>query len=545
MLTSAFPHVPFSQSLPTGVLVSIDASRLSALLQSYPDRQLVRHIIEGFSSGFSIGVEGEVGPGTTQNNYSALQRYQEVSKAIKKELLAGTISGPYHKPPFSEFHCSPVTAADKPDGSARLILDMSSPRGDALNERIDKEQFTCHYSLFDNAVNMIRRVGPRAVLAKLDVKNAFRLCPVKPCEWHLLGFKWDGAFYFYVALPYGSRSSPAIFNDFANLLCWLFQYVCQIVWVDHYLDDYLFAEQSVQACEEALQAAQGLCAYLNIPLATEKVVGPTTCLTYLGIEIDTVDFTLRLPHDKYHKLLTMLEGWGARTVCTKRELLSLIGVLSFACKVIKPGRTFLRRLIDLSTTGSHLSSRVSLDSEARLDIQWWQKFLPQWNGRERIHPASVCSATWGLYTDASSVGMGGVYYNRWFSCEWPVEMVGKHINVLELFAIAAAIFVWGDKWGEQDVVIYTDNKPITDIWCTGSTKNRDMMCILRHLFYFLVQRNINVRLEHVYGYTNKRADHLSRLQVTKFKDITANAREDPDAIPDIVWRILQGYEMAF
>ena len=53
---------------------------------------------------------------------------------------------------------------------------------------------------------------------------------------------------------------------------------------------------------------------------------------------------------------------------TKRELLSLIGSLSFACKVVKPGRMFLRRLIDLSTSVTNLNHHISLSSEARADI---------------------------------------------------------------------------------------------------------------------------------------------------------------------------------
>ena len=69
---------------------------------------------------------------------------------------------------------------------------------------------------------------------------------------------------------------------------------------------------------------------------------------------------------------------------TKRDLLSLIGFLSFACRVVKPGRMFLRRLIDLSTSVSSNNFFISINAEARLDLQWWQEFLPEWNGVEII-----------------------------------------------------------------------------------------------------------------------------------------------------------------
>jgi hypothetical protein len=44
-----------------------------------------------------------------------------------------------------------------------------------------------------------------------------------------------------------------------------------------------------------------------------------------------------------------LNSWLERRAGTKREMLSLIGQLVFLCRVIKPGRIFMRRLITLAT----------------------------------------------------------------------------------------------------------------------------------------------------------------------------------------------------
>ena len=169
---------------------------------------------------------------------------------------------------------------------------------------------------------------------------------------------------------------------------------------------------------------------------------------------------------------------------------------------------------------------------------------PTVEGKENIQSPLVNAATWGLYSDASRVGMGGVYLDRWFSVAWPSSFSEKHINVLELFAITTAIFTWGGHWRDQDIVIYTDNKPITDICLTGATKNKDIMSLLRHIFYFLAQRNTNVRLEHVYGYNNSRADSLSRLQVHHFKELTPAARQRPDDPPDMIWTLFASSETA-
>ena len=118
-------------------------------------------------------------------------------------------------------------------------------------------------------------------------------------------------------------------------------------------------------------------------------------------------------------------------------------------------------------------------------------------------------------------------------------MVHKHINVLEMAAIAAAIFTWGGSWRDLDLVVYTDNKPITQIWQTGSTSNPDIMTLLRSLFFFLAARNVNVRLEHVYGFSNVNADLLSRLQVHAFKQRAPEADDDGVQVHQQIWDIFK------
>ena len=63
--------------------------------------------------------------------------------------------------------------------------------------------------------------------------------------------------------------------------------------------------------------------------------------------------------------LTMLQG---RHKCTKRELLLLIGKLSFLCKILPAGQIFLCRLIDLTTTVKHLHHHIRITTNARLDM---------------------------------------------------------------------------------------------------------------------------------------------------------------------------------
>lgn len=89
------------------------------------------------------------------------------------------------------------------------------------------------------------------------------------------------------------------------------------------------------------------CSVLRVPIAAHKTDGPTTCLIFLGIVVDTLKGELRLPADKLQRLRDSLLEWETRKSCTRKELESLIGLLNHACKVVRAGRSFLRRMIDL------------------------------------------------------------------------------------------------------------------------------------------------------------------------------------------------------
>ena len=127
-----------------------------------------------------------------------------------------------------------------------------------------------------------------------------------------------------------------------------------------------------------------LCQKINAPVKPSKIEGPTTRLIFLGILINTSIMTASITEERKQDLISSLQSMLQHSKCTKRQLLSLIGKLSFACKIIPAGRIFLHRLIDTSCSVSHLHHHIRLTKEAHLGMYWWLKFLPQWNGSSSI-----------------------------------------------------------------------------------------------------------------------------------------------------------------
>jgi hypothetical protein len=159
--------------------------------------------------------------------------------------------------------------------------------------------------------------------------------------------EWKEKYYVDPILPFGLQSAPKIFNAVADALEWCLRRR-GIRHVYHYLDDLIFIGPPHSCdCAEALDILNSTCKELGVPISEQKRDGPTTCLMYLGIEVETVASQLRLPQEKLQRLRTLLVEWGDRKVCERRQLESLIGMLNHTYKVVRCSRSFLRRMLDL------------------------------------------------------------------------------------------------------------------------------------------------------------------------------------------------------
>ena len=287
-------------------------------------------------------------------------------------------------------------------------------------------------------------------MSKIDLKNAFRLIPVRPSDWNLLGMQGRGKFYIDSFLPFGLHSAPFIFNQLSVAIHWILQHKYSVYHLLHYLDDFFTAgAPASQECSSNLSAMLSLCRKINAHVKPSKIESPTTPLTFLGVLIDTSTMTASITDERKQDLLSSLRSLLQHSKCTKRQLLSLIGKLSFAWKVIPAGVIFLRRFIDTSCSVSRLHHHIRLTKEAHWDMYWWLNFLPQWNGTCRILQTQwTTSPAVNLYTDASGIHSWGAYWSgRWIHVQWPTEYSQKDIAWKELYAIAAAVITHGATFG--------------------------------------------------------------------------------------------------
>ena len=96
----------------------------------------------------------------------------------------------------------------KKDGTWHIIMDLCSLDWSSTNDYISKEEFSLHYGTFDQALYLVARYGRDALVAKLDIEEGFRLCPVRLEDCELLGIHWQRQYYIDLRLPFGMQSSP-------------------------------------------------------------------------------------------------------------------------------------------------------------------------------------------------------------------------------------------------------------------------------------------------------------------------------------------------
>ena len=216
------------------------------------------------------------------------------------------------------------------------------------------------------------------------------------------------------------------------------------------------------------------------------------CLTFLGLEIDSAALELRLPQEKLWELQQTVASCLDRTDCQKKELESLHGQLAYASKVVKPGKTFTRCLIELLAGFRKSYYHIRLNEEFKADLMWWMTFMSSWNGTAIITPTEQGHREHHIWIDVSgSFGCGAVAPSQeeWLQWRWSnctpdgAESVEESILWMELFPIVLATAVWGRHWEESNVIIHCDNMGTVAVVNSDYSKAAPMMHLLRCLFF--------------------------------------------------------------
>ncbi|WAQ98929.1 hypothetical protein MAR_023302 [Mya arenaria] len=266
---------------------------------------------------------------------------------------------------------------------------------------------------------------------------------------------------------------------------------------------------------------------------SSKTVFPNTQVEVHGILVDTNSLTASLPPDKVQLLRTLLESFKKRKKVTLKQLQSLLGHLNFACKVIKPGRCFLRRLYDLTIGCTKPNHHIRLTSETRADIALWHTFLNDYNGCTLLTgDRFTTSTTLKLFTDAAgSKGFACTHGSSWTFGIFPQKVKEHHINILELYPIALAVNMFGHLWQNTNICFICDNMAVVYCLNKQSSKDKTMMKLIRNIVLSALENNFCFQAKHISTKKNTICDLLSRLQVQEALTLAPHLNKTPLPLP--------------
>jgi hypothetical protein len=250
----------------------------------------------------------------------------------------------------------------------------------------------------------------------------------------------------------------------------------------------------------------------------------------------------------------LLRVWvETKQTASIQDLQSLCGKLQFAAKVVRRGRAYLRRLIDLTREikakpGVTPHQQFPLTRSARADVRWWRDFLVDWNGKSLFYESQwKDSETIQLFTDASGKGFGGHFgAKRWFRGQWSPEQLQrawrkKHISMpfLELHSLVQAATVWGHLWSSMRITFRCDCQPAFYAINSMSSTDSDKQRLLRHMDLTAARHGFDYRAVWVAGKANAIADYLSRrsddqeFSLAGLRKLMPEANAEPDPMPPL------------
>ena len=471
-------------------------------------------------------VDSEIDPYECENYLSITEpcNKEKMDRILARELAEGMVSCVEDKP-----HCiHALGAVPKGTGGIRQITDCSRPLGRSVNAHCDSLLNEFSFKSVDDVVGFMNRSDFMTVI---DIKAAYRSFPILEAHRKYQGFSWEymGVKRWFVdnRMCFGLKLGPMYFNYVSTFIFEVL--TLKGLKIVNYLDDFIAVSDSLEMNLKARDEVVGLLRFLGFHVAFDKLIYPSTCVTYLGIEIDSEKMELRLPADKLIKLKDILAVTLGSKMISKKSLESLGGLLSHCSHVVKGGRIFCKGIYSLyknMVNSNKKFARIPIDVKAYLE--WWLNLSKYFNGSSKIVKEISIDP---IVSDSSLKGFGVYMGTDWCAGTWDDDdyillssncshvvsrplcesFDNNNINVLEFWPILVGVKRWAHLLRDKKTVVFTDNTQVMYMLLNGRSSNATCMQWIRELFWICAIYNIDLEPKYINTKDNVVADTLSRI----------------------------------
>jgi len=449
-----------------------------------------------------------------QNHQSANVNPSQVDKYLTTETTFGAMLGPLPTPLFEPWtQINPLMARPKKDTEdMRIIVDLSWPEGGSVNDGIDSDEYLgTRYKLampsVDQAVDRLRQLGKGAFLHKRDLSRAYRQLRIDPLDWPLLGLEWKGGFYQDISVPFGLRVGAMMCQRTTDAVTHVMHH--QGHFMLNYIDDILGIDSTLEGATNSFEALGEQLAKLGLQEAVGKAEPPNTCLTWLGIELDSEAMEMRIPTSKLMEIKVELEAWRGATHATRKQIQSLLGKLIHISRCVEHARLYLNRII-ASLTGE-TQRVITLAEDFKLDVCWFDAFMSRFNGVSLIERRPL-AAYESVEVDSCLTGCGAIFGDSYYMEQFPPDMLALQlpIHCLEIFNIVVAMRMWAHQWSGRLINIWCDNAASVLVLQSGKGRDERMLKCAREIWAWAALYSVSLVVHHRPGNEMTIADALSR-----------------------------------
>lgn len=503
---------------------SLNMARWRSYLQDYHDTDLCDFLQYGWPMNYTLDTPPTP---TSRNHRSALDHPFHVAKYIDSEIQYGALLGPFMGSPFHpSCQISPLMTREKKwSDKRRIILDLSWPPNASVNWGIPKDTYLGQpYKLrlptVDDAVNMIRAHGQGCYLYSLDLERAYRQLRSDPLDWPLLGIQWDNDVYIDVSIPFGIRWGAMACSRTTSAICYIHN-------LDNYasicfIDDFFgVSPPSLEKATDGFKRLRCILGELGVKESIDKAVAPTTRMTWIGIDFDTIEMIMRVPESHINDTLTIILGWASRQSATRQQLQQLLGKLFFISHCVKPARLFVSRML-ATLRAAPMTGTIMLDEEFKKDLLWFNRFLPEYNG---VHLIDSPTGHEAVELDSCLSGCGAIYGQEYYHTTFPDSILRQRRPIchLEMLNIVVAVKTWALQWQHKIVTIYCDNSPAINVLTSGRGRDCFLLQCAREIWLISAKYDITITPVHKPGSEMILADALSRVHLRPgFKKLVDN-----------------------
>lgn len=416
----------------------------------------------------------------------------------------------------------------------RVIMDHA---GSGLNDGIPREEAHVQYDdmcSFSQALYnaMEENPGREIITFKSDIASAFLNLPAHPL-WQIRQIVIvDGVGHVVRRLVFGSRGSPRCWCSVSGLICWIGTKKLDIQDLHVYRDDF-FGWDYKDTClsyhshlrpQRQVQLLI-LWDFIHCPYDDKKQQHGVT-LKIIGFWVNSLIGSISLPPDSTSDLINKINHF----LHTKdrqpplREWLKLAGHLNWMLNVLPWGRPALSELYRKTAGKLHNHAKIYLNATVIDNLSWLAKTIPTSIG---IH--FIDAGRWGeedadliMWTDASSKhGLSFVFAGNGYVYQLqPPSPKSPPVDIffLELLAILSGIHhIACLLHPPRKLLVFTDS--LDSVAVLNSLRASEPLhnSVLLAIAEIMMKTSIDLRVHHIEGKKNIRADMLSRLLFDEYR----------------------------